>query len=267
MATDRTSPIPAGDPPNSRRVWPAPLAAAGLALFLGLTAWGFNAFVKLGPHRDRPEWEVCADGRDVPGWGRVSIPDARNCTVQVDGGRVRFELPANTTSFVSSSYLSYDPPQVAQQVTGDFRVRVRVGPFVKAADRPEDSARLTAGLLVWADDTHFARMERSNEDILGGDTLNGVRVISPVVGGLGTSAVSRLDPSAWCHLELERRGNQFRARASTDGQAWSAPVSLTVSGLPATVRVGVTAFGAGATQPFSVEFDGFEVVPLPTANR
>lgn len=249
-------------PPRMPWLW----AVFALALVL-LGAWWVGMLVKPATSPDVPDQVISADGQEVPGWGRVKHPDDQ-CKVEVDGDRVRFVLPANTPSPVSSSSVSYHPPRVEREVAGDFRVRVRVGALDFQEDRsepPNASPRphVNAVLFVQAESMNFVDLERCSWDW---DTEAGGKLDSVCRGDAWARArpvvAGKFDPAAPGHLELVRCGDVVTARVSPDGQTWTDPIPHKLT-LPATVRVGVTAYGVGTGPPFSVEFDGFEVVPLP----
>lgn len=274
MSGSSDRPASTSIPPRVPWVW----AVVVLALVV-LGAWGTTELLRRGMTRDKPgetngagRGQMVAEGQEVLGWGRVKNPDDQ-CKVEVDGDRVRFVLPANTPSAeIPSPLVSYHPPEVDREVTGDFRVRVRVGKldFQEDRNRPVgDSLRpyAFAELFVRADDVNFATLERCSRDW---DTETGGKLDSVCRGDTWARArpfmVGKFEPAVPGHLELVRRGNTVTARASTDGVVWTDPVSITLT-LPATIRVGVTARGVGVGPPFSVEFDRFEVVPLTATDK
>jgi serine/threonine protein kinase len=249
--------------PRPRRVT---LVVAALAV-VALAGVGAYALIRQKAPRTGDEgWTTYTAEQEVPGWGRVVDPDGDG-TVQEKDERLRITVPGKDHDF-SAWFKSYNAPRIVREVRGDFRVRVRVLPFkdiAKITDGP-GKPYLTGDLFLWKDERTFVRLGRTAATDESGERelKNDLVVFRP---GLGESTPFRvdlrdLDPDAPSYLELERRGAVVTARTSTDGANWSKPYQLPPLDLPETVLVGVVAVCTNTSEPFRVEFEGFELTPL-----
>jgi RNA polymerase sigma factor (sigma-70 family) len=207
------------------------------------------------PHRD---WlrklgsESQPEKTTLKGWGATIDPgedckftvgkDSLKITVPGDGGARK---PANT-------------PRVVRAVEGNFIIQVKV-----TMDRPAGDATLReaeqlpyhgAGLLVWADDKNYVRLERA--DLLHGNHTYSFAHLEQRAGGQAEEKKLAVKDKE-TYLRLERRDGKVYGSFSPDGVNWKAldPVKAT---LPDRVYVGVVALHNTAPG-FEVEFSGLKL--------
>lgn len=204
--------------------------------------------------------------RTIAGWGRVVDPDG-DCTVTDSNGTITVTVPGTTHDLSSyhSIYKKRNAPRILQEVEGDFTVEVKVtGRFDpgKDATLPETDPFNGAGLLLWADDENFLRLERNVWTTPHGghssyqplfqywkddkDLTPNVPSAKPFFKGQST------------YLRITRQGNQIRAAVSNDGVDWIETNSVTVQ-FPQKIEVGVDAIST-SKQPFTVEFTGLKLI-------
>jgi len=204
--------------------------------------------------------------RTISGWGQVIDPDG-DCTITAGEGKIIVTVPGTTHDLSSyhSIYKKRNAPRILREVDGDFTVEVKVsGTFDpgQAATLPETDPFNGAGLLLWANDENFLRLERNvwttphdghssyeplfeywKEDK---DLTPDAPSAKPFFEGQST------------YLRLTRQGNQIRAAVSNDGTHWIETNCTTVQ-FPQSIKVGVDAINT-SKQPFTVEFADFRLV-------
>jgi regulation of enolase protein 1 (concanavalin A-like superfamily) len=209
----------------------------------------------------------------ISGWGNVIDPDG-DCAITAGDGKVMVEVPGRTHDLSSyhSIYKKRNAPRILQEIEGDFTVQVKVtGTFDPGAHStlPEADPFNGAGLLLWADNENFLRLERNVWTTPDGghssyqplfeywknntDLTPGTPSSTPFFTGSSTC------------LRLTRQGNQVRAAVSSDGVNWIETDPVTVQ-FPAKINVGVDAINT-SKQPFSVEFTEFKLTANQTASK
>jgi regulation of enolase protein 1 (concanavalin A-like superfamily) len=192
----------------------------------------------------------------LPGWGQPFNPDG-DCAIDVEDNGLVIRVP-RTPHDLSAEMGRVNAPRVLQDVEGDFSAQVQVCGAIRPTALPSVPGRVAyqaGGLLLWADNRNYIRLERA--------ALNREGMIQPLAafearvrGELaGARSCELPDQDAW--LRLERRGNRLFGSVSLDGQEWTRLEPLEVE-LPAKVRVGVTAVNA-ARQPLTVRFEDLRV--------
>lgn len=204
--------------------------------------------------------------RIIPGWGRVVDPDG-DCAVTDSNGTITVTVPGTTHDLSSyhSIYKKRNAPRILQAVEGDFTVEVKVtGKFDpgKDATLPETDPFNGAGLLLWANDKNFLRLERNMWTTPHG----GHSSYQPLFQYWKND--KNLTPNApsskpffkgrSTYLRLTRQGNQVRAAVSNDGVDWSETHPVTVQ-FPRKIKVGVDAINT-SKQPFIVKFSELKLI-------
>ena len=193
-------------------------------------------------------------------WGTKVDPDD-DCTFTVAGDTLTIGLPAGDHS-LDAERGKLNGPRVVRPVAGDFLTRVTA-----AGDAPAGAASVVptripffaAGLLVWADEKNYLRLERAR--VYRGGMPVGYVNYELRKGGdvIHLPANVRLDPAKPLALRLERRGGRFQAAVSEDGEQWTDLPAADVV-FPKTVEVGVAALHT-TDQKFAPTFRGLKIDP------
>jgi hypothetical protein len=158
-------------------------------------------------------------------------------------------------------------PRVLREVEGNFTATVKVTCALtpgKGVTVGASSAGYYAGLLLWAGEKEYVRLERNARWPRGG----GNKLVSFTPGfeywkdgvqkerspGDGPADFFKGE-STW--FQLERKGAKVTARLSHDGKEWTVAQEVDAE-LPKKVRIGVAAINTSDT-PFTVEFREFKV--------
>jgi regulation of enolase protein 1 (concanavalin A-like superfamily) len=192
----------------------------------------------------------------LPGWGQPFNPDG-DCAITPEADGLVLRLP-RTPHDLCAEMGRVNAPRVLQEVEGDFTAQVKViGTLHPTAPPgvPGHVAYQAGGLLLWADNRNYVRLERA--------ALNRDGAVQPLAafeararGELaGARACDVPNGDAW--LRLERRGNRLLGSISADGRQWTSLEPLEVD-FPAKLRVGVTAVNT-ARQPLSVRFEELQI--------
>jgi formylglycine-generating enzyme required for sulfatase activity len=254
--------------PEPRHLGPWKWVAVTALAFVLLMVGTFGLYRLIGPKplRDDERWVAIADGQEILGWGHAIDPDGDG-GIEAMPGHVRMTVP--TKHDLNGMTKAYNSPRVMSSVRGDFRAKVCVHPFIdpKTFRRTTTSPYLTASLVLWSDEDHFARVDRviQFEPDMGGRNQRHDAVAfhpaRPILGPIPLD-LRRIEPRSPSWLELERRGNVVSARTSIDNKNWSAPFQLPPLDLPDNLQIGVAVMCVNAPAPLRVEFQDFEVTPL-----
>ena len=192
----------------------------------------------------------------LPGWGQTFNPDG-DCTIALEENGLTIRLPG-TPHDLTAELGRVNAPRVLQEVEGDFVAQVKVCGTLRPtapASVPGHIPYQAGGLLLWADNRNYVRLERA--------ALQRDGAVRPVAAfelrwkGELAGARSSEVPDRDTYLRLERRGSQLLGAVGTDGRQWT-PLEPLEAELPAKVRVGVAAVNA-ARQPLSIRFEEFQV--------
>jgi len=202
---------------------------------------------------------------EIEGWGTVIDPDG-DCTIKGDNGKISITVPGTAHNLHPTRAMN--APRVLRQIEGDFVVTVKVTCALTPGKKVVGvgaTAGNYAGLLLWANESEYIRLERNAR--WGGDKL-----ISFTPGceywkekkqaylntrGPGTTAEFFKTDSTW--FRMERKGSSVTAYFSHDGKEWSV-CKILATALPVKVLVGVAAINS-SDSPFSTEFSEFHVEP------
>ena len=199
----------------------------------------------------------------IDGWGSIVDPDG-DCAIKGDKFKLTIAVPGTAHDLHPTRVMN--APRVLHEVDGDFSGTVKVtcplNPGKKVVGKGA-TAGIYAGLLLWAGEKDFIRLERNARWQRGG---SGKLVdFSPGFeywkGGtqLFFNPYTKPDffkgDSTW--LRLERKGTKVTAHHSLDGMAWSAFKELETA-LPHKVQIGVSVLNTGDT-PVTAEFTEFKI--------
>ncbi len=205
-------------------------------------------------------------GHTIPGWGQVIEPDG-DCIVTAGDGTLTVAVPGTTHDLSSyrSIYKKRNAPRVLREVDGDFTVQVKVsGSFEpgKAGTLPGAYPFNGAGLLLWANDENYLRLERNVWITSHGERSSYLPLFEYWKDDKdltqGTPSTKPFFKGRSAYLRLTRQGNQDRAAVSNNGVDWVATHPVTVQ-FPRTIKVGVAAINT-SKQPFKVEFAELKLV-------
>ena len=198
----------------------------------------------------------------IEGWGRLIDPD-HDCTVKAEQGKLTVNVPARLHD-LNPRNGKLNAPRVLQEVEGDFVVQVKVsGKFEPGGNStaPRSVPFNGAGLLVWADEKNYLRLER-NMFLVRGTPACYPPLFEVFQDGQyqGTNPPAAsgafFEHESTC-FRLERKGHKIAAHYSHDGKEWTALKEVTVT-LPTKVQVGVAAINT-SDKPLAVQFDEFEL--------
>ena len=200
-------------------------------------------------------------GMSVAGWGAIFDRDG-DCDVRADMDKLTITVPKTFHNLNPTRGMN--APRVLRKVSGNFQVQVKVtGDFKPGSEstgvgRPFNGA----GLLVWASEKNFLRVER-NAWWAGAEALY---CYPPLMEYWreGEYSGANDDPrsaeyfqgrSTW--LKLRRQGAKMTVSLSHDGMEWSEIKTFAVD-MPEDVMVGVAALNS-SNEPFTAEFEGMEI--------
>jgi regulation of enolase protein 1 (concanavalin A-like superfamily) len=195
-------------------------------------------------------------------WGELTDSKG-DCKAAWAGDSVTLAVPG-TPHNLNKTVSDIDAPRILVEVDGDFAVEVRVTAELKPTlPSTVDGAPFHgAGLLLWASEDLFVRLERNAWVSPVGDIVclpplfelmrNGKQVSA---GGVVSSVSFFSGPATW--LRLERKGDVLTSYLCHDDKIWTQCGQLTVS-LPKKVQIGVAAVNT-SKKPFTARFDGFRL--------
>ncbi len=201
--------------------------------------------------------------QEIKGWGTVTDPDG-DCTVTEGKGKLTIKVPGSLHDLYplqKDKKKRLNAPRVLQQVKGDFVATVKVTADWKPGDALPGSSTVPyngAGLLVWAEEDDFVRLERNvfvrkvsisyttPFQFQGGNQVNNAQT---------TQDEFFKGKSTW--VKVERRGEKLTTSISHDGKEWTETATLRAK-YPETVRVGVEAVNS-SDKEFVVEFAEFKI--------
>jgi regulation of enolase protein 1 (concanavalin A-like superfamily) len=163
----------------------------------------------------------------VEGWG-IALNPAEDCKFKTNGGQLTITVPGSEKPHDLSSELdSTTAPRVVQPVKGDFIIEVRVDGEFEPGDQSTQPGRTGytgAGLVVFADESNFVRIERATLHSTGDDAMPYTNFEIRVNGGLekiGTTSDLPTEKGKPTWLRLERKGQQILGAMSHDGEHWT----------------------------------------------
>ncbi len=171
--------------------------------------------------------ELTPDTRQNPHWG-VARDVAKDCDFKVEAGKLSITVPGSVKPHDLSIELEHNTaPCVLQAVKGDFVIQVRVDGEFQPGDESTQSGRTGytgAGLVVFADEKNYVRIERATLHGSGGVARPYTNFEIRVDGDLeriGNTADLPTDGEKPTWLRLERKGNELRGAMSQDGENWT----------------------------------------------
>jgi len=163
----------------------------------------------------------------IPGWGTCINP-AGDCQFNAVNGALKITIPGfDNPHDLSPELASTTAPRVVQSVVGDFVIQVKITGDFEPGDESTQSGRTGytgAGLVVFADENNFVRLERATLQHQGDESHPYTNFEIRVDGQLeriGTTGdlPTEQDKPTW--LRLERKGNQMIGAMSHDGENWT----------------------------------------------
>lgn len=171
--------------------------------------------------------EPAPDTRQDTHWG-VARDVAKDCDFKVEAGQLSITVPGSIKPHDLSIEIERNTaPCVLQAVKGDFVIQVRVDGEFQPGDESTQRGRTGytgAGLVVFADEKNYVRIERATLHHSGGVArpyTNFEIRVDGEVERVGNTADLPTDGEKPTWLRLERKGNELRGAMSQDGENWT----------------------------------------------
>jgi hypothetical protein len=199
--------------------------------------------------------------KEIKGWGTVTDPDG-DCTFKEDKGKLIIAVPAGFHDLQPDRAMN--AARVLREVEGDFTATVKVACVLTPGEASIKgrTAGYFAGLLLWAGDKGYIRLERNAMRSGGTGKPVSFRPLFEYWKDGKVKPAKRVGPlitfnadANW--FKLERKGATVTASYSDDGKEWVATFVADAE-LPKKVHIGVAAFNTSDT-PFAAEFAGLKV--------
>lgn len=215
--------------------------------------------------------ELTPTKQPVEGWG-VALNPAGDCTWKPDGGKLTMTVPGSDRPHdLSPEIGNLTAPRVVQPVKGDFIIQVRVdGSFQPGSESTQlgRTGYTGAGLVVFADEDNFVRLERATLHGQGGEPVAYTNFELRVDGQpamFGTTGDIPTEKGKPTWLRLERKGLRLLGAMSHDGENWSAgkPKELRAEAWTRNDIVAGVAAVSTSRQPFSPTFSALSIQQAP----
>lgn len=215
--------------------------------------------------------ELAPTKQPVEGWG-VALNPAGDCMWKPAGGKLTITVPGSDRPHDLSPELdNLSAPRVVQPVKGDFIIQVRVdGSFQPGGESTQlgRTGYTGAGLVVFADEDNFVRLERATLQGQGGEPVAYTNFELRVDGkpesfGSTGDLPTQKDKPTW--LRLERKGQRLWGAMSHDGEHWSkaVPKELRAEAWTRNDLVAGVAAISTSRQPFAPTFSALSIQPAP----
>ncbi|MDB6152235.1 MAG: hypothetical protein JWL90_688, partial [Chthoniobacteraceae bacterium] len=171
--------------------------------------------------------EATSGNKLIEGWGTTLNP-AEDCEFKVENQKLRITVPGSADPHdLSAELRSAMAPRVLQPVSGDFTIQVKIEGEFQPGDQSSERLRsgyTGAGLVVFADNANFVRIERATLHHQGDEAVPYTNFEIRVDGELqeiGTTADLPTEKGKPTWLKLERKGDQLLGAMSQDGEHWT----------------------------------------------
>jgi regulation of enolase protein 1 (concanavalin A-like superfamily) len=163
----------------------------------------------------------------VPGWGTCINP-AGDCKFSAENGTLKITVPGfDNPHDLGPELGNTTAPRVVQPVAGDFVIQVKITGEFEPGDestQPGRTGYTGAGLVVFADENNFVRLERATLHGQGDEShpyTNFEIRVDGQIERFGTTGDLPTDKDKPTWLRLERKGNQMLGAMSQDGENWT----------------------------------------------
>ena len=203
----------------------------------------------------------------IKGWG-IALNPAEDCKFKAEDGKLTITVPgAGQPHDLSPELLCNTAPRVVQSVKGDFVIQVKVEGEFQPGDestQPGRTGYTGAGLVIFADDGNFVRIERatlqSQGDVATPYTNFEIREKGELErAGTTDDLATEKDKPTW--LRLERKGQQVLGAMSHDGEHWTygEPKDLRAEEWTRNDIVAGVAAISTSRQPFAPIYSAFSI--------
>lgn len=190
-------------------------------------------------------------------WGELK-GDRGDAELNPQGAVLAVNVPG-TLHILSPDLKSKNAPRLVTPVRGDFTATVKVIGRISPGTNPLPLLPFTfqgAGLLVWENEDHYLRLERTGSYSSEGKKHmvleEYVKDNKTAPNGVRDARVTDLT------LRIERRGSELRCAYSPDqGKTWL-EVKRQATSFPAEVQVGVSIANA-SPKPFAITLENFQL--------
>lgn len=208
------------------------------------------------------------------GWNKPINPDY-DCKFLRKNSTLTIEVPGSDHDF-SPKRRRFNAPRLLRDIEGDFVMQVRVRavfrPSEKSAVEGEEPS-VAAGLVLIPAAENCIRLEYGAYRRLGEQsTWPAFRMSGERIWNMFQQwhhpwhKEVRGAKSEQIYLRLERRGRRITPSLSPDGKKWTSSFNVTMSDLPAKLKVGLAAYST-STEPFKPCFDQFKLFRVRKKDR
>ncbi|TDW21653.1 ThuA domain-containing protein [Kribbella kalugense] len=197
-----------------------------------------------------PDDEFTGTSLDACRWTDVVRPDPAAYRVTGDG------LEIDTSNGDIYGGTATNPRNLVLQPTpdGDWTIETKVDAS------SFDEAFQQAGLMVYADDANYVKLDYLTTNAAGSAVARGIELRSEVADVVQLTQPNAPAPTqgVW-YLRISKSGSTFTGSYSSEGVAWNALSPVTNTALAA-AKFGVYAFGVDQTASKTAKFDYFKRV-------
>jgi regulation of enolase protein 1 (concanavalin A-like superfamily) len=196
-----------------------------------------------------PDDEFTGTTLDACRWSAVVRPDPAAFRVAGDGLEIdtsKGDIYAGTATNPRNLMLQPAPD-------GDWTIETKVD------GSAFDERYQQAGLMVYADDANYVKLDYLTSNVAGSAVTRGLELRSEVGDVVVQPAPNATATQGVWYLRLAKSGSTFTGSYSADGLAWTALPAVTNSALES-ASFGVYAFGADQVASKTARFDYFKLV-------
>ena len=188
-----------------------------------------------------------------------------DCAVKAEKGTATLTVPGPNRGLGGTSSGTQQAPRLLQEVQGDFSVTVKVTGDFDPAARGAKNAFKGAGLLIWAKEREFIRVQRNIWVTPDGRHSSYIPLIEYWKDGFNTTSRPGSERAFWqgrsTFLRVIRKADEFSIGVSHDGTKWL-DMDIVTAKFPDKIKVGVAAIN-NSDKPFIVEFSEFRLASIP----
>jgi regulation of enolase protein 1 (concanavalin A-like superfamily) len=197
-----------------------------------------------------PDDEFAGTTLDACRWSDVVRPDPS--AYRVTGGGL--EIDTSKGDIYGGTATNPRNLMLQPAPDGDWTIETKVDASTF------DEAFQQAGLIAYADDTNYVKLDYLTSNAAGSPVARGIELRSEMADAVQSPQPNAPAPvqGVW-HLRLSKSGSTFTGSYSADGLMWTALAPVTNTALSA-AKFGLYAFGVDQTASKTAKFDYFKRV-------